>query len=283
MHSENLTNSVALDLLLTVRPKHSMTDKVVRGLIQSRGTARWETTLENAWAIKSLGKYYNSVNLGDTPLRGRVWIDDRIKMVHSFEGGPVDFARMFISLRDLSSGEHSMVIDREGPGVLVYRIRLTTVPVNQDLPAWDSGVSISKSYEWEDNEFEIIDGTLIVPLGSYIKVTLTVETGDRRYYVAIEDPQPAGFEIVDFGHDTSNPYIKRSLDLPSFFYHQELYDDRALFFTDELSPGTWSLSYFVRTTTAEYFSAGATTVSEMYNPGVFGRTESLNVQVVNNF
>jgi uncharacterized protein YfaS (alpha-2-macroglobulin family) len=58
---------------------------------------------------------------------------------------------------------------------------------------------------------------------------------------------------------------------PSF---EELHDDRVFLFSERINPGRYSYEYFVRVLTPGEFSHMPATVSELYNPVFFGRTES---------
>ena len=59
----------------------------------------------------------------------------------------------------------------------------------------------------------------------------------------------------------------------------ERHDDRVLLFATRLAEGAHVFSYVVRATTAGTFRTAPARAEEMYEPEVFGRTESAVIEV----
>ena len=59
----------------------------------------------------------------------------------------------------------------------------------------------------------------------------------------------------------------------------ERHDDRVLLFATRLAEGEHIFSYVVRATTAGTFRTAPARAEEMYEPEVFGRTESAVIEV----
>ena len=122
----------------------------------------------------------------------------------------------------------------------------------------------------------------------------------QRTHVALIDPLPAGFEILnstlattpdvptDPGADSAGsgaPESSDGFDVPAisrpfedwswwwgtWFDHQNLRDDRAEAFAGYLPAGTYDYSYVVRATTPGTFVAPPTRAEELYAPETFGR------------
>ena len=55
--------------------------------------------------------------------------------------------------------------------------------------------------------------------------------------------------------------------------YRELRDDKVRWFARQLTPGTHTVSYIARATTAGRFIRPPAHAEEMYNPGVNGRSE----------
>jgi len=131
--------------------------------------------------------------------------------------------------------------------------------------------------------------------GSLVLIDLRVVAPQPQDYVVVDDPIPAGLEAVDAQLATT----ARSLDVedpdeaPEFggldwwpppprrrdWDHQELRDDRALFFVDRMEPGMVHFRYLARATTVGKFVMPPTKVESMYQPEVFGRTGAVVVEV----
>jgi uncharacterized protein YfaS (alpha-2-macroglobulin family) len=118
--------------------------------------------------------------------------------------------------------------------------------------------------------------------------------------MALVDPLPAGFEIV-------NPALAASPALPpeeapaegddvccevfepfrlhggswygTWYDHQNLRDERAEAFSGLLAAGTYEYSYIARATTPGTFVVPPARAEEIYTPEVFGRTATDTVVV----
>ncbi|HLP18178.1 MAG TPA: hypothetical protein VK470_18105, partial [Bacteroidota bacterium] len=65
----------------------------------------------------------------------------------------------------------------------------------------------------------------------------------------------------------------------SAFNHTEGYDDRMLFFADFLPAGVHSYTYLVRAIHSGTYTQPSTRAECMYEPEIFGRTESGTVTI----
>ena len=131
--------------------------------------------------------------------------------------------------------------------------------------------------------------------------SLRVTVPADREFVAVEDPLPAGLEVIDehFGHQQSLDPLSRHRErgrittetparrsvLPGLavwlvgptgawspWEHKETHDDRVSYFARLLWTGSYTASYIARATTAGSFVAPPAYAEEMYNPAVQGRS-----------
>ncbi|MCL5273988.1 MAG: hypothetical protein M1434_04470, partial [Chloroflexi bacterium] len=122
-------------------------------------------------------------------------------------------------------------------------------------------------------------------VGDVIRVNLTLVAPSELYYLQLEDPIPAGTEIVDTGLATTSqlaegPSLRRSAAKVSPYYwwwhwysRSELRDDRVALFARYLPKGTYEYSYTIRATSAGRFNVIPAFVNEQYFPEVFGRSD----------
>jgi len=121
-------------------------------------------------------------------------------------------------------------------------------------------------------------------------VRLTVVVPDRRYFVAVLDPLPAGLEAVNLSFKTTassrlGGELKGKIyDFYSWysffaFDHQELRDESVVLFSDRLPSGIYEYTYLARATTLGRFIAAPTKAEEMYQPETFGRSATNIVEV----
>jgi uncharacterized protein YfaS (alpha-2-macroglobulin family) len=125
--------------------------------------------------------------------------------------------------------------------------------------------------------------------GDLVMVDVVVVTPEPREYVVIDDPLAAGLEPIDAHLSTSSRAIDEAANESSpeatgddaiamerafryAWHHEELRDDRVLFFVDHMPPGMYHYRYLARATTLGTFVVPPTRAEEMYVPEVFGRT-----------
>ena len=144
---------------------------------------------------------------------------------------------------------------------------------------------MSRSYEAVDDPSDVsrdADGTWHVKAGARVRVRLTMVSESQRAHVALIDPLPAGFEIL-------NPALATTQQIPvdpqgsgpelsalrywawTWFDHQNMRDDRAEAFAAQLGGGVYDYSYVARATTPGSFVAPPARAEEMYSPETFGR------------
>ncbi len=110
--------------------------------------------------------------------------------------------------------------------------------------------------------------------------------------MAVTDPLPAGFEPVESWFATTAALVTSRPEQQEEsertwqswwerggFDHVERHDDRVLLFATRLSEGRHEFSYVARATTAGTFRTAPARAEEMYQPEVFGRTETTVVTV----
>ena len=126
------------------------------------------------------------------------------------------------------------------------------------------------------------DGSWEVKAGATVRVRVVLVVPDRRYFVAISDPLPAGLEGINLKFKTSaqtrlsGQLDNRVYDTWSWysllaFDHREMRDDRVVLFADRLPAGVYEYTYLARATTYGSFVVAPTKAEEMYHPETFGR------------
>jgi uncharacterized protein YfaS (alpha-2-macroglobulin family) len=183
-----------------------------------------------------------------------------------------------------------LVLSKDGPGKLYYRIGMRYAPRSLELLPREEGFTVSRTYEAIENPQDVKGDNRkgwTVRAGAYVRVHLLVVVPDRRYYAVVDDPLPAGLELVNLAYKTTARDRLGEGDagwyrywISWMFNHRELRDERALHFADRLDPGVYHLSYITRATTKGDFIVPPTRAEEMYRPEVFGRsgTDRLTVE-----
>jgi uncharacterized protein YfaS (alpha-2-macroglobulin family) len=198
-------------------------------------------------------------------------------------------------------GTSNLILDKQGPGRLYYRIGMKYAPKNLKLDPADYGFTVLRKYEAIDNADDVkqnADGSWTIKSGARVRVRLTMVAQARRYHVALVDNLPAGLEILnpELATTESIPadnqpntsvieYGSRSYGYGSWwwrqywFEHQNFRDERAEAFASLLWEGVYNYSYVTRATTPGEFVVPPAKAEEMYHPETFGRTGTDFVKV----
>ena len=121
--------------------------------------------------------------------------------------------------------------------------------------------------------------------GDLVEVRLTLDVPEEAWYVVVDDPLPAGFEALNERLGTTSHVAAAYWEEPVYYWEEYGYnrkdvrDERVSFFITHLAPGQRTLTYLVRATTTGSFTALPTQVYPMYEPEVWSRSESSQVQI----
>lgn len=262
---------VVLAALLNSGEKLPLADKVVTWLLEARGKdGTWGSTANNAAALSALWAYAQAFEGKSTPTFSV------ITTVSGAESQSAEFSAAKLAQQvqsfALKTGQNSLELAKKGEGRLYYNIAASFLD-SQPSPAVDEGMTVMRAFSsLEDRPVQELKG------GEIYKVKLSVIAPATRRFVALEDPVPAGFEVVhsDFATESSklSALLKASSPERSWqtFCRFESYADRVMLFADTLAPGEHTYEYLVRAQTPGSYAYPATQVEEMYHPEVFGRT-----------
>ncbi|MBU1538094.1 hypothetical protein KKF84_22470, partial [Myxococcota bacterium] len=294
MHSNSSSDSIVMRSLMEVDPTSTIIPKIVRGLMASRIKGTWETTLSNAWALDAVAQYFNQYEKDVPDFTANVWYGKGFVGSKVYRGRSMALTHKRIPMEWLvKQGDADFIMAKKGVGKLYYRLGMTYVPKNLKIKPAERGFVVKRVYEPVRDKSTVVKvkpGHWRIKAGSYVRVRLTVVAPDRRYYVAVDDPMPAGFEGVDMTLKTtaSSSLSAGTSSYTSFWSwywyrspdFKDMRDDRYVLYWDRLPAGSYEHSYLVRATTIGTFNVPPLKAQEMYAPEVFGRNGSEVVEVV---
>jgi uncharacterized protein YfaS (alpha-2-macroglobulin family) len=297
MYSNRRADGVLLEALIKADTNNDLIPKLVRGLLDHRVKGAWGSTQENVFILLALDKYFNTFEKVTPDFVSRIWLGSAYAGEQRFSGRSIDSNVLDIPMSYLTgqSGDTSnLIIDKQGPGRLYYRIGMKYAPKNLKLDPADYGFTVLRSYEPVDNADDVkqnADGSWTIKSGARVRVRLTMVAQARRYHVALVDNLPAGLEILNPGLATTEAIPadaqpatsvltlgSRSIGNGSWwwrqnwFEHQNFRDERAEAFASLLWEGIYNYSYVARATTPGRFVVPPAKAEEMYHPETFGRT-----------
>jgi hypothetical protein len=244
------------------------------------------------FVLLALDKYFNTYESKTPDFVARFWLGNTYAGSSEFRGRTTEQHETIIPMNYVLSetaaggGSQDLILSKDGPGRLYYRIGLRYAPTDLNMPPLDMGFVVQRRYEAVDNPEDVsrdANGAWIIKAGATVRVHISLVADNRRYHVALVDPLPAGLEIV-------NPALSVSGSVPqdptssnfrygwwwwgTWYEHQNLRDDRAEAFTSLLWDGVYEYSYIARATTPGSFIVPPSKAEEMYSPEVFGRSAS---------
>jgi len=292
LSSDRRTDAILLDALIEDDSQSDLIPKVVNGLLAHRTKGRWENTQENVFVLLTLDRYFSTYEAQTPDFVARLWLGNTYAGSNEFRGRTTDQHETLIPMNYVLSetaaggGTQNLILSKDGPGRLYYRLGLQYAPIDLNLDPLDMGFVIQRRYEAMDDPEDVYqdrDGVWHIKAGALVLVKITMVADNRRYHVALVDPLPAGLEIINpaLAISQSTPQDPTSPDYRygwwwwgTWYEHQNMRDDRAEAFTSLLWEGVYEYTYTARATTPGTFIVPPAKAEEMYSPEVFGRSGS---------
>ncbi len=314
-YSHNRTNAVVLEALMADQPNSSLIPKLVRGLLGHRKNGIWQGTQENGYILQALDRYFSMYESKTPNFECQTWVGDTLASIQQFKGRSTDTKSVTVPTEFLLTHKNNEVlIAKNGPGRLYYRMALNYAPLDLAMKPADHGFTIERTYTAVNKKSDVSrdeHGTWHIKAGAIVRSTVKFKTPGARYHVAMIDPLPAGAEPVNpelAGHSSlptvqskderieETPETPTNLDPPPFntdsinlytrhwwpeywFEHTNLRARQAEAFSSLLNAGHYEYSYLMHATTAGDFHVAPAKVEEMYAAETFGRSATEHVVI----
>jgi hypothetical protein len=293
--SNTRTTAIALNSLVKADAPNAPYRAMVAWLLQVRKDGRWGNTQENAMAMESLVAYYRRFESTVPNFSALVTLGATQVAAAEFQGRSATSKGTDVSMATLlASGpggtEQPLTFTRTGSGTLFYSARLRYAVDRLFQQGSDQGIRVERSYA-PYVESGTRPASTTYQAGDLVRVTLTLNLTKERRFVAVTDPLPAGFEPVESWFATSAASLAREQDNQGEagdwtswwrrggFDHVERHDDRVQLFATRLAVGRHTFTYVARATTAGTYRTAPAHAEEMYEPEVFGRTATAEVEI----
>ncbi len=276
------TTAWALNALIAGAPKHRLVEPALAYLLANRRGAVFHTTKDTGAALLALTRYIADRGNGSADYSVVVRVNGNDAATLAITGGRVTTGDRTLRLDEalFRPGDNVVELVKHGPGRLHYAFTADTVSPADAVDAKGSLLAIARGYRrYLDPSLEhgVQPGYSVVEpafrpkqdtredvravvAGETIQVDLALSARETARFVMLEDPIPAGFEVVD--------------DSPAGpFDRFERRDDRAVFFFSEVA-GTTRVTYRLRATHPGRYRARAAFAAPMYEPGIWARSAS---------
>ncbi|HUT77937.1 MAG TPA: alpha-2-macroglobulin family protein, partial [Polyangia bacterium] len=279
MSSDVRSSAIVLSALIRGGSEDRAVHRLAEGLRESqRPGGGWHSTQDNLYALVALGDYARREAGGELEVSLRE--GDRVLAERKLTGHQV-----FVFGQGLDGLEPGR-LELSTSGSARYAVRLHLAVRDDRGEPLERGFEVTREYLEPDRE----EPKTAFAVGDLVRVRVRVKADGDRYWVAVEDPLPAGFEAVNTRLETSQAPLGpdgegsdgdryRHGYRRNDWSYTELRDERVLAFADRFYPGEAVLEYLARALSPGSFTAAPARAEQMYEPEVFGRTAARKVEV----
>ncbi len=282
------TTAAAIMALLASEPESLLLDGAARWLLVHKKGPAWESTRDTGAAVTALAGYLLAKGVARAEYEVEVWLNDGATPYQKIQvaGGQVAGDQKRVVLVDaarLRAGENRVRIVKRGPGTLYYTLMLNYWTEAAEIAPAGNLVKLARAYVEYVSPVAVREGaeeirpgyTIVEPearpkeadaptieragSGDKFRIRLTLSARERLRYVLLEDPLPAGVEVVE-GQATGP------------FDYEERRDEKQVFFLSDVPEGTVELTYVVQAIHPGAYAALPAFAYPMYEPEIYGRS-----------
>lgn len=299
--SSQRTTAVVLRAMVRVQPEHLLLPQTVRWLMVARKADSWGSTQDTAWSLLALTDYMLASGELEADFSYEVVLNDEVLLSErASQETLADPVTLKVGIAQLLLKEENRLLltrveptgSQSGAGRLYYFAWLRYYLPVETLKARFEGISVARQYEAVDSATLQSTGAKVdsVEVGDLVQVRLTVNAPNDLYFFTLEDPIPAGFEVVDPALLTTSaaaagPQQEQVDERRSPFWYGDwsqsvIRDEKVALFSDLLPRGTYEYTYLLRATVPGNYNVLPAVAYEHYFPEVFGRSEGGRFEVV---
>jgi len=280
----------ALMAILAVKPDSELVEPALAYLMYHRKGRAFRSTKDTAAVLMALTAYLKNRGLEKADYDLAVEVNGQEAAAVKVRGGRIEGASRLLTLdaKRFQPGPNTVRLLKNGPGRMHYAFIAdhyepaeTVTPAGNLLkvmrayrrhadpeergedwvkPGWT--VVVSKFRPAEKAEPDIRE----LVAGQKARVELALSAREPLAYLVVEDPLPAGFEVLPGSAQGA-------------FDRFEQRDDRAVFFLSSVKEGTAKVSYVIRAIHPGDYRARPTFAAPMYEPEIWARGASASFKV----
>jgi uncharacterized protein YfaS (alpha-2-macroglobulin family) len=253
--------------LLATRPDSRAIRPAILWLMANREGKAWSSTRSTAEAVTALAAFMAKTEELKPDFRARVLLDDDpIKELHYTAANAADEPTVMTLTADQLRGHKTLRVERDGSGWLYAAATITSIVPEADTGPVRNGITVRRSYR-----ITVEDPSVASSIGSGQDVEVVAEvSADTNYrYVILEEPIPAGCEVVGNGDSDGGDAATR----------REVRDDKVVFFFDTLAAGSTRVTYHLHTETPGDYHILPSRASLVYFPEVGGTDKFVRMKI----
>jgi uncharacterized protein YfaS (alpha-2-macroglobulin family) len=275
----------AVRALVRRDPENAVLEQAVRWLLLNRTGSYWFTTKRTAMVIYSLIDYMQARQETAAPLTADLFVNGQAAGSHTF--APADLVRPdpFVLRIPAPAGVSELRIAKRGAGTLYWSASAVYYDTRTPIERTGSRrLAIGRRYfalTPVDQRGRIVyrespfSGSMAP--GDLLLVRLTVAGASDWRYLMVEDPLPAGAEVVQ---QEELYALERRGDRWMGWSRREFRDDRVVFFQESFGTGRYEYQYLIKATIPGEFKALPAQITPMYVPDAAASSDAVDVRVV---
>jgi len=270
--SKNTSTALAARALLAAGADKDILIKALKFLVKSNQSDYWTNTYATSQVLRTVNGYIKALETLNPSFSYAVLLDST-ELERSTAGSlPNTSKELVIPLSKIKDLGSSVSVKKTGTGELYSTLLVNEYRTNPNLSALDHGLSLKREYiNQRGAQIPLAIGDIVE-----VKLTLSGLSVEERYGV-ITDTLPSG--LVPINTSFKNQQYQQTPQ--DFTSGQEVTEDGTVLSLYQVKPGENSFSYKARVVSAGKFLTPPATVSLMYSPEIYGRTQSQTVTVAN--
>lgn len=266
------TTAQAVLAIASAKPNHPLLPKAIRWLLLQRYGEAWHSTRDTALTLLAICKYM-AANSESAPnydlellLNGKPYRQFAVRADTLASDIKVD-----VPFEELHQGSNRLAFQIKGTGNAYYSVSMRQTVDRGTLAQSLSGkgLRIERSYHnlevrrLEDGTSRLLPSLRqisSVNAGALVRVVLRITSDSEREFIMIEDPVPAGCEIVE------REQPEEEWMWENWWSSTDVRDDKIIFFARRLPSGTSTIEYTLRAEAQGRSAAMPATVLNMYDP-----------------
>lgn len=284
------TSAMVVKAILDLRGETDLAKRGIRWILSQKNGDAWDNTRQTAMVVYSLVDYLKASKELDpnytvtVRVNGQQLFTKRMTRADVFK--PEEKIRL--ERASLRPGVNTVTIDKSGSGRLYTTAEMTYYATGAAIKPNAAGFRVSREYftlvkERRDDAYVYskrpFNGTVKTGEEIFVRVHITP---DARYtYFMLEDPLPAGCEVVtktdgytiagEPEYDEKANANRSYLEAWYWWYsYREVRDEKIAFFADVLLPKQYDFSYILRAQIPGTYAVMPSVASLMYYPEVRG-------------
>lgn len=293
---EILTTAFVLKAYLNIDPESPLIAKTVDWLIFMKEGTYWRNTRVTAGVVNALADYLMISNETDPDYDVKVTVNgDEVFNKHiSGQDILLPAQVVYIPGKDLKNGDNNIKIEKSGEGKLYFSSVTKYYNTDYRVKESSNGFNVLREYfklvqeEDEDGNLIYIKKKLTneaITSGDVILVKTRVNVPENMQYFMVEDPIPAGCEVIQ-DEDESRYKIKDEYNYHGsgifgwrwWYSDREIRDSKVVFFANKFYRGN-EFSYLMRAQIPGKYYVNPSVASLMYYPQINGNSGNFVMKI----